>query len=1309
MRADARLDSAVFQLTPTRTRCDLVIVANGKTEKIASGLLNPFLAHLKAAKDQIAKGGYSISLEPDPMIDAPWFTKGTVERFVRFVSTPEVLERVSTIESEISQIEEAITIQGNENIGLSTVEGHQITSLESIEGSKPVFDADAEKAIVLYKPGSQPNPPDSNGSTTQEENSKIQLLRVLETRKIVLQKEQGMAFARATAAGFDMDHVAYLISFAERFGASRLKQACLQFMELWKVKHETGQWLEVEAVDLMSSRSGFSPFNASGIVLPGDTSKQNEFGEAWATKSNGDDLSDLSRDKRPPSDPQIAHGSHEYFQGQFQQPRYPSWPMHLPPGPHGFAPYPVQGMPYYQNYPGTGPFYQPPYPPAEDPRFGTPQSMDMMRRHSMNSKDSNIDSQDDGLDEILSELEKEGSRGRKSHKRISRSGKKKSGTVVIENLNYISAKRHESSSGESQSVSGSESGEKTEGALSDTVERKYKKSSRSSKKKGQTKSLEKSNTYDNDDVVNGQDADSGNWQAFQSFLLKAEERMSSTVDGDMFAGEKEAPTKRKQNVSEVEPILAPDRNYGDIQEARIMEFDSVDGKASRSSQAASNDNFLSSSERRGLRDSHLEPHFNEIEGGGGRYKRVASDDFVVYGRENPIGSNITLDPLGDHEYERPANLEKGSYAVTDDSFMVPVRSGSQDQLGTESRTDINIDLDFPSSHQRKEDSANKAKIELRYEPDDLTLMPERPIEREYIGYDPALDYDMQIPVNVSVKEEESGDQEDVSASKEELRESEKEKKLKVQDGLEKRKKDAIMRRGISSKTSPLTEAQKRAEKLRAYKVDLQKAKKENEEEQRKRLEALKLERQKRIAARSGSNTAQSPSATKQTRNRMPTKLSPSSFKDSKFRDSEPSSHSSLTKLPIRSTSIGSNDSQRIMKPSSTTDGLSRSVSSLPELKKESNCALPEAKVASARLRRLSEPKVINTQHASHKSGSTNIPKRSITSEPQMKISAIMQLDKTKSATLPELKIRTARGPSDTIHNKLKTEALQKGAGSKTSPTSPTVPGKKTDEKLPRVSYSDDNPVIEKTVVMLDNETITAPVVQAPEGMASMNDSSVGEHRKGMTGLDSDYAAVRAPTSPVVMGEIEDPNHGEDGQTGSYEVVNDIPKDESQFFSHSSVTENLYQAPYARATSLEDPSPNNLEYSGTPAVLNSGMTSVHNESVKARVSSFSDSSPTEQTHESSEKPRSKESKGFRKLLKFGKKSHTSSSGEGNIGSDGLATDDQAEAAPSNDVHILKNLISQDDSHAGDAPPKAHRSFSILSPFRSSKTSEKKMAA
>lgn len=53
----------------------------GKKEKIASGLLNPFLSHLNVAQNQMAKGGYSIVLEVEGGSDATWFTKGTVERF----------------------------------------------------------------------------------------------------------------------------------------------------------------------------------------------------------------------------------------------------------------------------------------------------------------------------------------------------------------------------------------------------------------------------------------------------------------------------------------------------------------------------------------------------------------------------------------------------------------------------------------------------------------------------------------------------------------------------------------------------------------------------------------------------------------------------------------------------------------------------------------------------------------------------------------------------------------------------------------------------------------------------------------------------------------------------------------------------------------------------------------------------------------------------------------------------------------------------------------------------------------------------
>ncbi|KVI02192.1 hypothetical protein Ccrd_019487 [Cynara cardunculus var. scolymus] len=154
MDSRSRLDYALFQLTPTRTRCDLVICAGDFKEKLASGLLEPFIAHLKFAKDQISKGGYSITLSAS---DSSWFTKSTLERslvviavifgFVRFVNTPE----------------------------------HEGNTSDAIH--------------------------------EEDSKNRIHLQRVLETRKAVLQKEQAMVYARAIVAGFETDNLEDLIFY----------------------------------------------------------------------------------------------------------------------------------------------------------------------------------------------------------------------------------------------------------------------------------------------------------------------------------------------------------------------------------------------------------------------------------------------------------------------------------------------------------------------------------------------------------------------------------------------------------------------------------------------------------------------------------------------------------------------------------------------------------------------------------------------------------------------------------------------------------------------------------------------------------------------------------------------------------------------------------------------------------------------------------------------------------------------------------------------------------------------------------------
>ncbi|KAE8776391.1 hypothetical protein D1007_50977 [Hordeum vulgare] len=47
---------------------------------------------------------------------------------------PEVLERVTTIQSEILQLEDDVTVQSNENHRLKYAEGHNVKMVDPVEG-----------------------------------------------------------------------------------------------------------------------------------------------------------------------------------------------------------------------------------------------------------------------------------------------------------------------------------------------------------------------------------------------------------------------------------------------------------------------------------------------------------------------------------------------------------------------------------------------------------------------------------------------------------------------------------------------------------------------------------------------------------------------------------------------------------------------------------------------------------------------------------------------------------------------------------------------------------------------------------------------------------------------------------------------------------------------------------------------------------------------------------------------------------------------------------------------------------------------
>ncbi|CAJ1967062.1 unnamed protein product [Sphenostylis stenocarpa] len=1247
MNSATRLDSVVFQLTPTRTRFDLVITMNGKKEKVVSGLLNPFLSHLKAAQDQIAKGGYSIVLVPEHGCDASWFTKGTVERFVRFVSTPEILERVYTIESEIAQIEEAITIQGNNSIGISFVEENPIKYVESTDGNfertgrKTQPDTNEENAIVLYKSDTQP--PETNGSTKSEGKSKVQLLKVLETRKSVLQKEQGMAFARAAAAGFDIDYMPALMSFAECFEASRL------------IKHEGGQYLEIESAEVTPNPADSSAINASGIVMGNKvtTSHTEVNGE-----SNGKTNSDVfSVDRQPTA------GYQDNVQGHFTHNGFSSWPVHSPSGALPmFQPYPVQGIPYYQTCTGNSHFLQPVCSPMEDSRLNASQNVGP-RRHSM---DNGQYTESETRDEM--EMGRDGSLTGERRKKAGQSSRHRSDMVVIRNINYITKTEQSSGNGSCSDYS-SETDE----------EKEAQESAKMPKRRGSSdKSLKRLSLSGKEVTDSGRDADGGQWLAFQNCLLRGVDEDRHTVDQDHFDR-----VRRKKHVAVNDPIDFTERNMHEVQGTGALDMQRISNGLTCMPRS-SNDGFLLS------RSSGQSVNGRSV---------VDVQSLEIDGRiGNRRGGNVEF--ANGLDYSSNKLERKLFHDMNDDSYIV--RDNDSENL---ERNAVDMDSEFPKVHSKEEKNSN-------YQPDELSLIPERGAEKGSMGYDRALDYEMQAQTGVSVLQDKKN-KGLLAHTKPRSKMLDKDLKSKpTPNSSDVKKTVGPIRRGKTNKLSPLDEARARAEKLRNYKADLQKMKKEKEEEEIKRLDALKMERQRRIAARSNSMVTQSSMPPQQTKKQIPVKLSPSSYKGSKFSDSEPGSSSPFQRFPIRTASVGSNDSSKVSKTSRlNTNKLSRSAPSLPESKREKGDGTTDTKVSMTRIRRLSEPKMSTIRHTSSLSvrprgARTNSTTKAASETDIRKISAIGNHDKSKTAILPELRIGTSKA-SDIVHNGSSVkERTQKMNVNKSSLNSEGTLLKKNEFGISPIDDEDDNPIIEKTVVMLEREKPCASnsnVDKAKEKTRIPKRQYKNDKVMEKTEKVPSYVAVH--TSVSVDVETSD-NKSQVQSISSKVKTNDIEKEPSKS-STIHITEKTYPAPHARVSSLEDCCTQSSEYVKAPFASLDGASIGMETFIRSRVSD-SRNSTLEKIPEVIEKPHVKESsKGLRRLLKFGKKNHDSPPAAGrnkesdNASIDGSEANEIGKNGSPNEVHTLRNLISRDETPPNATPQTSSRSFSLLSPFRSNK--------
>ncbi|CAN1789537.1 COP1-interacting protein 7 [Linum perenne] len=795
------LDHALFQLTPTRTRCDLVIFAGGGggTEKLATGLLQPFVSHLKTANDQISKGGYSIILRPSsssPNSSTPWFTKSTLQRFVRFVSTPEVLERFVTIETELEQIE-------------TSVHSHDLYNV----------DAQVQHGA---------------GDAASEENSKVHLQRALESRKAILHKEQAMAYARALVTGFDLDSIYDLISFADAFGASRLREACINFMELCKKKNQDRLWVD-EIVAMQAVQLELPSLRSSGIILAGEESYPSQLSAVRLNGSN--DVSDSATS--------IGSVDLSQAEGRGQVPM-PWTNHHIPHYMHNF-----QGPVYQQMAPYQG-YGFPDHLGTDERRKGKSSSRNRKKNSSHPESDQDESVGSGSSSETETDQNKTNNRLQSPEDHVSgkKHSKKPSRTVVIRNINYITSRRD----GEKGITSGETSEEDelfNEEALKQQVEeavgsldRRNKSASRRHRKSQRDDSHQETSNMNtkNEEEVKGKDQ----WGAFQSLLMKDD-------DADSYESNMESLKQRKQQMVANDSFVAAIRDTTSESQTRIENFESdSNGRLVMKNKDGCYEELLFS-QRPEKSDNHLPASVSD-------YSSELPIIKVQKGGDWFVGTQMYKESLAYKNGNEDINLFDGDHAcveknkkdvLADDSLMIQDPLFGDVSSHSILRTDISMATDIAEFDQSgngvPDPTQGKVEAVGSYEPDDLYMVLGREANNAVPvpSWTPEMDYENDI---LSAETNTKASTVEKTAAKTNGKASGKEiRKSKVPGGNLGRSKSDIT---TKTRKPPL-----------GSRTTLPKIKSEKEEESKKRAEALKLERQKRIAARSSASAGNSPMTT----------------------------------------------------------------------------------------------------------------------------------------------------------------------------------------------------------------------------------------------------------------------------------------------------------------------------------------------------------------------------------------------------------------------------------------------------------------
>lgn len=695
---------------------------------------------------------------------------------MRFINSPEVLERFIRLEREISQIENSVhSNDGEEHSG-------EAGSLSSDGSTKKSSDPSKINA-------------GESGDNVQEENSKIQLQRLLETRKAMLRKEQAMAYARALVAGFETENMNDLILFADQFGASRLREACIEFKDLCKKKNNDGLWMDELAAMAAYPPSELAYTGTSGLLI--------------ATESNASTLNnDLNFEQTNTEGDK--HNTDQAPSTPSNVPMQMPWPNQIPqymynfPGPQGPRyPYPYPGMPPYypahMNWPAN----------ADDSSHGRHHRSSSKKKSKSLLPESSEEEDDDSNEDGESDSVSDSGTVSKHEKSTKKNKKKSSKTVVIRNINYITSNRKNSDGGSDDSAE-----DEVDGVLESLVKH-HNKSSKSHEKKKKGADLDNESGKGNE-----------NWDAFQNLLLKddvQDEHFSIRNDAMDMGSEKYVKDQAKRRTND--SFVVPERNgANESRKANSQDFEN--GETYRMKGRDSSDADMVISHRFGDGSDGM-TKFQDLGSESSVIRNKREEDwFVVKNSENQTQKSTFNDDYVSMKGDVFSSETNKKIVPIDDSFMV------------QPQTTVPYDSQWRSVDVSMVESVNKpdanesdqvAKTGF-YEPDDLYLMVSRDSGVEppvRSSWTPEIDYGTEAQF-----------------TKSEPKPAPVETKDQTEESPVKAKTKKVAKPRPLSRSLP---SEKRLPFVSRQVVP--KSKREQEDEIRRRVEELAMERQKRIAER----------------------------------------------------------------------------------------------------------------------------------------------------------------------------------------------------------------------------------------------------------------------------------------------------------------------------------------------------------------------------------------------------------------------------------------------------------------------------